>query len=258
MPRLLLLGCSQRKRADSAPLAALGRYDGPAYRVVRGFLRQPDADAPEIWVLSAAYGLLPATQLLPDYDQMMTPARAAELAAPTRARLRELHVANHYDAVCVHAGRRYHAALAPLDMFPGARLSVSSGRIGEQLAQLRDWLYGAQRAASPLPTAVRRPTTRRLSSAAPRLRGVPVTLDSAAIHAIARQALAAGVGQPDDWHAWHVEIDGRRVAPKWLASQLTGLPVSAFVTTEARRLLEQLGLEVRRTGNGGMRLSPEE
>jgi len=63
---------------------------------------------------------------------------------------------------------------------------------------------------------------------------------------VARQALAEGRGDPSRYQSWYVPIDGQRVSPKWLVSQLTGLPVSAFVTGEARRLLEQLGIEVMR------------
>ena len=38
--RLLILGCADRKRDSSGLLPALDRYDGPAYRVIRNFLRE--------------------------------------------------------------------------------------------------------------------------------------------------------------------------------------------------------------------------
>jgi hypothetical protein len=60
------------------------------------------------------------------------------------------------------------------------------------------------------------------------------------------RALAKGEGNPGSYQSWYVPVDGHKVAPKWLVSQLTGLPASAFVTDEARRVLAQLGVKVIR------------
>ena len=44
--RLLMLGCSERKVGTCGRLPAFQRYDGPAYRVYRKFLRDDrDADS---------------------------------------------------------------------------------------------------------------------------------------------------------------------------------------------------------------------
>jgi len=50
-------------------------------------------------------------------------------------------------------------------------------------------------------------------------------------------------------YSWYVPLGDQRIAPKWLAGHLTGLPVSAFTTGEARRVLTQMGLEVRRASS---------
>jgi hypothetical protein len=63
---------------------------------------------------------------------------------------------------------------------------------------------------------------------------------------IARQAIVDNPQNATNYQSWYIQIDDQRVAPKWLVSQLTGLPVSDFVTTDARRLLAQLGFEVKR------------
>jgi hypothetical protein len=47
------------------------------------------------------------------------------------------------------------------------------------------------------------------------------------------------------FHGWYVDIDGLRVAPKWLTAHLTGIPVSSFRTGEAVRFLSSIGLSVR-------------
>ena len=43
--RLLVLACSERKRAGPGLLPAAERYDGPAFRVLRAYLRTA-ADPP--------------------------------------------------------------------------------------------------------------------------------------------------------------------------------------------------------------------
>jgi hypothetical protein len=59
------------------------------------------------------------------------------------------------------------------------------------------------------------------------------------------EALAEGHTDSTNYQSSFVLVDGQRVAPKWLVSQLTGLPVNSFHTGDARRVLQQLGIEVR-------------
>jgi hypothetical protein len=40
---MLILACSRRKRPDEGLLPAIERYDGPAFRVLRRFLREMPA-----------------------------------------------------------------------------------------------------------------------------------------------------------------------------------------------------------------------
>jgi hypothetical protein len=45
--RMLILACSRRKRPDEGLLPAIERYDGPAFRVLRRFLRKSRRSAPQ-------------------------------------------------------------------------------------------------------------------------------------------------------------------------------------------------------------------
>ena len=83
LDRLLILGCSQKKRPDSGLLPALTRYDGPMFRVLRKFLRECPGEAQglEIYILSAEFGLIPASQPIPNYDRRMTLQQANILRA---------------------------------------------------------------------------------------------------------------------------------------------------------------------------------
>jgi hypothetical protein len=78
------------------------------------------------------------------------------------------------------------------------------------------------------------------------LRGVPLEFSREEVLALARRALAEGRGHPNTYQAWCVEIDGIRVAPKWLVGQISGLAPATFRSGDARRVLAQLGIAVER------------
>src|SRR5215211_4455445 len=77
--RMLILACSRRKRPEEDLLPAVERYDGPAFRVLRRFLRESPSKAPDILILSAEHGLIPHDLPIAAYDRKMTEARAHEL-----------------------------------------------------------------------------------------------------------------------------------------------------------------------------------
>jgi len=141
--------------------------------------------------------------------------------------------------LCV--GRAYQPALTGYEtLIPqGTIVRVADGGTGGRLAELYDWLH--EEGSEPLLLG-----QQRVSEGAAWIRGRQVTGTPQELLAVARHALAEGVPGASHYHAWYVPVDGRSVGPKWLVSQLTGLPASAFVTDEARRVLAQLGIEVRR------------
>src|SRR3546814_6781208 len=72
--------CSSAKRPGEGSMPAIDRYDGPVWRTRRAALAELGEDCrPEIWFLSARYGFHPADMPIADYEQRMTPSRAAEL-----------------------------------------------------------------------------------------------------------------------------------------------------------------------------------
>ena len=83
--RLVILSCSQRKVQGKPLMCAMDRYDGPAYKVVRKYLRAvPDARTyDEFLILSAEFGLIPDSRRIPYYDRRMTVERAKELHKQT-------------------------------------------------------------------------------------------------------------------------------------------------------------------------------
>ena len=247
MKRLLILSCSQRKRADIGLLPAIERYDGPPFRLLRRFLKQ-SASAPSVYILSAEFGLIPTNRLIPYYDRRMTPQRAQELRGHVAAKLKCIFKSKAATGtklptweLFVSMGKEYLEVFKWGD-FVYSRDSVvqiAGGSQGKKLAELYNWLYKD----SPL---CRRNIMPDDPQGKARIRGIDVVFTTSQVLKIARASLAKGVGNPAGYESWYVVVDEHRVAPKWLVSQLTSLPVSSFATDEAIRVLTQLGIEVKR------------
>lgn len=239
--RMLILACSQRKRPDEELLPAIERYDGPAFRVLRRFLRESTFNIPEVLILSAEHGLIPADLPIATYDRKMTIARARELRPQIIADLERLIASWSPLETLICSGKQYLPALPAADVSSVSRLNVRvcTGPLGKKLAELHDWLHGS-------PPKLRYNPAMLAEGNRARIRGVEVTLTSQQVFDIAGEALSEGWGDPEHYQSWCVPINGSCIAPKWLVSRISGLPVSSFTTDDARRLLVQLGVEVKR------------
>jgi hypothetical protein len=149
MSRLLILSCSKRKRDTEAALPAIELYDGPAFRVLRRYLRASPPDPPQVWILSAEHGLVPRSQPISPYDRRMDPQRAAVLRPAITAALENLRPAadgppgGHPWDVLVCAGRSYAEAMPEWLTAPPPTASVrwTRGSQGRRLSQLKAWLW---------------------------------------------------------------------------------------------------------------------
>jgi len=241
MDRLLILSCSRRKHIKSDFLPAIQRYDGPAFRIIRRFLQQQLSQPPEIYILSAKFGLIGSNQSIPYYDQRMTPQRAKELQPSVLSNLRTILSERSYQKICICMGKNYMQALDGYERLLHSELSlrIIAGPLGKQSSGLYDWLYEK-------PPTQRQLLPSNIHRGKAKLRGVEVTLTPEQILALARQAVRDQLREATNYQSWYVPVDEYRIAPKWLVSQITGLPVKAFVTDEARRVLSELGIEVSR------------
>ena len=120
-----------------------------------------------------------------------------------------------------------------------ARVSVSKGSMGERQYALKRWLY-RQDVPEYDETTIDFSSNRGSAT----IRGMKVSLSPNEVLSIGRTSLESELGSPENYRTWYVELDGNRVAPKWLVSQITGLQVSSFHSGEARRLLNNLGVKV--------------
>jgi hypothetical protein len=246
--RLLILSCSQRKRSDPGLLPAIKRYDGPAFRVLRRFLREQPVGAKrlDVFVLSATYGLIPAECSIAEYDQMMTSQRAAELHDKVLATFAKL-IRTGYIELCLAMSKKYLMALEgwPALVPPRVSVTITDGPQGLKLAQLKRWLWQGKAGDLAQKQQVAEP------SGVARLRGIELRLTPDQVLEGARTALVDNGAGANRFRTWYVEIDDQRVALKWLVSVLTGLPVSTFTTGEARRVLNQLGVQSQRFSGEG-------
>jgi len=135
---LLILGCSATKRPAPEPMAAVERYDGPLYRVLRGWMRRtPDwRDRLVVAVLSARHGLISHDALILNYNQRLTFARALELRACVRGLLFEAHP-GPYGRVYISLGAQYREALPTSLPWPA---QFAQGGIGQRQRELKGWL----------------------------------------------------------------------------------------------------------------------
>lgn len=144
MTRLLIVACSRAKRPDLGSMPAIDRYDGPAFRLLRKARAAGYLVDVHVYILSAKYGLIPDGWMIGDYDQVMTPARAAELAGSVTLELWRW-LGRHPECmdVFVNLGQGYAPALAGFDdwcLRHGVIVTQAAGGIGERLAQTRAWL----------------------------------------------------------------------------------------------------------------------
>lgn len=239
MKRLLILSCSQRKRSEPGLLPAIERYDGPLFGVARKFLHEQPDGALSIYILSAQFGLISAEMEIPNYNRKMTSKRAGELHFQVLEKFNDALQNNAPSKLFIALGKNYWRALAGYErLLPiNLELTIATGSPGRRQAELLIWLHNGQLQQDEQPQARRGKV---------RLRGIALEFTPAEVLRIARQKLVEDGTQATSYQAWYVSVDDVRVAPKWLASQLSGLPMGAFHTGDARRVLRQLGVEVRR------------
>jgi hypothetical protein len=126
-------------------MAAIDRYDGPAFRVLRKYLRQGSSPAPTVVILSAKYGLIESSRRIPAYDCRMSAARAHELRPRVLAALRQLFTSRHWQEVGVCAGKHYRSALDGFvpHLPAGSQVIFLDGGQGPRLTRLHAWLRRA-------------------------------------------------------------------------------------------------------------------
>ncbi len=142
--RLLILSCSQRKHETQELLPAIERYNGPLFFVLRRFLRKCPRQARQldVYILSAAYGLISGDFPTPWYDQKINASRVAELRSQVYTTFADIQ-RDGYASMCFVLGKTYLKVfegtqnLAPIYTEP----IVIYGPMGKKQTQLKKWLW---------------------------------------------------------------------------------------------------------------------
>ena len=142
--RLLILSCSQRKHTSEDLLPAIDRYNGPLFFVLRRFLRECPREAKQldVYILSAAYGLIASDLPILFYDQKMNMSRVCELQPQVKTTLSSI-LQNDYASICFVLGDTYLKTFEGLyDSIPKlVEFIVTYGSIGKKQTQLKKWLW---------------------------------------------------------------------------------------------------------------------
>ena len=148
--KLLILGCSETKRSADGPLPALDRYDGPAYRVVRKFLRERRWPTDlSVAVLSAEHGLFGIFKNIEDYSRRMD-SETARMQAPGCTRILESWI-EHHQSYHISLGQQYLPALKPAIDKLALKPNLFEGAIGHKLRQVKYLLSTSDSTARNIP-----------------------------------------------------------------------------------------------------------
>ncbi|MCE9563913.1 MAG: hypothetical protein K8U57_17870 [Planctomycetes bacterium] len=136
-----MLACSATKKKDVGLLPARVRYDGPAFHVLRKYLRRA-TEPPTVLILSAKYGLIEADHAIPDYDCRITAAIAEAIRADVLRVLASHLGRTRYEEVAFCVGHDYQKAVEGYEtiIISGTKATFIPGGQGRRLRNLRAWL----------------------------------------------------------------------------------------------------------------------
>ena len=128
--KLLIVSCSKKK--TSKPGKAINVYDGTAFKLIKKYYKSHNHL--DVKIISAKYALIDKRDKIEPYDCMMT-GEASEIYRQILGDdLRR--IVEPYSDIMVFGGKHYKNVL-PVDL----KVEKTKGKIGEQLRQLKIWLY---------------------------------------------------------------------------------------------------------------------
>lgn len=148
MNRLLIIGCSQKKCDSPRTLSAIDRYDGPAFRVLRKYLREQPTEAPTVYILSAKYGLIHGEEIIPSYNCRLTTSSKQRILPQIQQCIKRIMPAKRWNQIGICAGRQYRLLLAEAGTMEAKSIQVIGGGQGKRLAALHSWLREKRRGIS--------------------------------------------------------------------------------------------------------------
>lgn len=140
-----MISCSERKlRSPRRPIAALDRYDGVFYRLLRKARREGNLGSDlTLVILSAKFGLLSPKTPIPYYEQRMDKTRQRLLQPSIHRKLTRVLRRKTFDRVFINLGRDYAPTIANIEELRHA--VWASGGIGQRAQLMKRWLIAENR-----------------------------------------------------------------------------------------------------------------
>lgn len=140
MSRVLIIACSGKKAEDQG--AACVHYDARQHRLALAeFWEWGAACDLQLCFLSAEFGLLEATENVPQYDRKMDAKRFAELAYNEAMRGRAREIVGDAEEILVYGGKPYRQLI--LEWFPVETVTEIVGLdrgCGDHFSALKEYL----------------------------------------------------------------------------------------------------------------------
>jgi hypothetical protein len=137
---VLLISCSHTKTQDDDLVPAIDRYDGPAFRVLRRYLRETRDPKLRVFVLSAEFGLISCRKSIPYYNRRMTRDRAFDLRKRCSAKLEKTVRRRPFKELFICASTVYQEALDRSIIERHLPIRYAASGQGRKLASLHNWL----------------------------------------------------------------------------------------------------------------------
>ncbi len=241
MRKIIITSCSQRKKISENLLPAIERYDGPNFCLLRKYIKQSPNDL-DIYILSAKFGLLFHKTEIPYYEQRLSKKQFSDLSSLAVTQVNQVfRKSKKQKEIFINLGSLY------LETFECAinkiskhnSITYAKGSSGKRLAEMYNWLYGKN-------SSLHNEQINVIEKEAV-IQRIRFTVTEAEIHQIVQKEISQkGKKDLEKFQSWFVPVDGFKVSPKWLVSQLTDLPVSKFHSDQARKVLQKLGIKVQR------------
>ena len=139
--RLLIIGCSDKKNSINGFASALELYNGPNYLTLKKLKRENlfPSDV-QVVIISAKYGMIFPDQLIENYDQKMTLARAKELKKVLKIKLETYIDEKGFEECYINLGKTYMQSIESVRFPTDIRIFEAKGKIGEKRSEMLNWL----------------------------------------------------------------------------------------------------------------------
>lgn len=141
--RLLVIGCSNRKKEVMSLAPAIDMYDGPMFRIIRKMInKQQFPNDVHVMILSAKYGIMGMYDMIQNYDLKITDIKTHEMRQDVSRNVEKFLICKQFIEGFINLGETYQDAFEVTFNFP---LQFAQGKIGERQSQTKNWITSSRK-----------------------------------------------------------------------------------------------------------------